>query len=188
MILELASEWVVFADFLRRIGLFPTTKKAMERLTKLEKGKKLRFVGRVMLSDVGHPTHVFTNRETGNRLEHDTFVSLIAALYWKHHPTMTDTGPERADLRFSGNGVVFLAEYDNNTEGDEVLRKRLAAYRNCPHTALWIAAGDYRCQKIHGLAKELKIPVFVGRFQDVLATPYGRVYADITGAYRQVSI
>jgi hypothetical protein len=188
MTLELASQWVVFADFLRRIGLFKTRKKAMERLNKLEKGKKLKFAGHVMLNDVGHPTHVFTNRETGNRLTHDTFVSLIAARYWKLKPTMTDTGPERADLRFSSGQLLFLLEYDNDTEGDDVLRRRIAEYKHAKASVLWVAQGDSRCRKIHGLAKELKVPIYVGRFGDVLATPYGRVYLDSNGAARQVSV
>jgi hypothetical protein len=193
MILALASEWVVFAKFLVNIGLFPSkkevlpTKKAMERLTKLERDKKLTFAGRVMLRDVGHPTHCFTNRETGNCLEHDAFVSLIASLYWAHHPTMTWTGKERADLRWSIGKEIYLAEYDNDHEGDAKLRSRIAEYKGTRDNVLWIATSNYRCQKLHRFIKELGIKAFVGRLADVLADPYGRVYVDPGDIARKVS-
>jgi hypothetical protein len=175
----------VYADLLVRIGICKRPRKARERLTQLEKKKRLKCVGRVLMKKSGPPTHIYVARdshyEPGNKLEHDVKVRVLCLLYWDFKPTMVSTGPERADARFVIGKHTYLIEFDNNTENETRLRERLSVYRQTPHNVLFIAEGDFRCTRILNLAKELQAPVFVGRFSTVVGDPFGKHFVGIDG-------
>lgn len=186
LICQLASEGPVWATFLVLIGLFKSPRKATARLTKLWRDKKLKR-DEVMLRDKGHPTYVYVNGyEPGNKLVHDVFVRWICGLYWKLQPTMIDTGPERADARAEFGKSVYFWEFDRNTEGEPKLKARLETLRGANGVVLFVAEREERCNRIYSLAKEMKVPVYVARFADVVADPYGKVYAAQDGTFRGI--
>ena len=86
----------------------------------------------------------------------------------------------RLDAELWSGGLTYGIEFDNDTEDDSKLRKRLATLRICPFPVLFVAETATRIMRIMGLAKGMG-NVFFAPLSTVLNDPYGMIFADTRG-------
>jgi hypothetical protein len=178
-ILRLLGGHPVTAAMLVSLGWFPNKSKALKRLGRLVRRKKIRCVGSVARTG-GRPEHVYCRwRPKPDLLLHEVE---LTELCLKLHAGHVRRGPHVLDRRVLPdaelviNGVPYYLELDRGTMSSrQVERDRFRKYRDCPHLCLWVCSSEGRREGLRSQAESIRSTALFATRADVLDSPHARV-------------
>ena len=174
----------VTAALLVERGLFPTRKKARERLRVLTRQKRIHRVG-VIWRKAGSPENVYCLwRPKSDQLPHEVELS---ALCLRLSATTVRRGPGvkdrtvRPDAEVQINDDLFYLELDRGSMRIDQIEERLAKYRGCPHMALWVCPNQKRLEAVRRAANAVVRDALFTTFDEALADPHAEIWQDFNG-------
>lgn len=190
--MRLAHVGPLWIGLLLQLRLFATRQAAERRLRKLEEAGRLRYAGRVSI-DGRKGTHVWCNRKIPDRmLRHEVDAMRVFYAYWPHAYALSgaDVDPRwRADLELTigeiAKGRTYMVEIDEATESLSQVRCRLATYRDCPRTVLFIAPTALRASEVLRVTDNPRI--YASALDRCLDDPWGDHWRNCLGEGGQVA-
>jgi hypothetical protein len=184
-ILRLLGGHPVTAAILVSLGWFPNKNKALKRLGRLVRRRKIRCVGSIARTG-GRPEHVYCRwRPKPDLLLHEVE---LTELCLKLHAGSVRRGPHVLDRRVLPdaelviNGVPYYLELDRGTMSPrQVVRDRFRKYRDYPHLCLWVCSSEARREGLRSQAESIRSTALFATRADVLALPHGLVWLDFGG-------
>ena len=160
-ILELADTGPIWAQLTVKLGLFKTYTPAARRLRKLNRKRKLRFIGRVLVGYEGNPSIIYCNqRVKEDTLEtHEVPLSLMLSGYYPdaHVLRLYEVDKKlRPDASMHLGEATYHWEYDTGSEHKSQVKGQLNAYKDCPDTILFVCKRRKRIDTIKTIAEPVK--------------------------------
>ncbi len=172
------------AAILARLGWFPTKNKALRRLNRLTRKRRVRLVGTVSRKP-GRPEHVFCRwGPKPDQLLHEVWLTEVClrldAGQILRGPHATDRHL-RPDAEVWINGQPYYLELDRGTMGYAQIERRFWLYRECPHPVLWVCSTGERLEGMRRRAEGLRRTALFTTLAEVLASPHAAVWRDFAG-------
>lgn len=175
----------VTAAMLVRLGWFPNTKKALQRLRILAKRKAVTRVGAVWRKE-GRPENVYCLwHPKSDHLLHEVELSEVclqlSAGVIRRDPAIMDRAI-RADAEVVINQELFYLELDRGTMRMGQIERRLARYEGSRHISLWICADGKRLEEVRRRAAKVRHTALFTTFAEAKADPHAEIWQDFGGA------
>jgi hypothetical protein len=169
--------------------LFPSYAMLHRRVKRLEKRKKIVWVGRVPRQDCGHPLDVYGTRKV-TCVEHEVGVSELCLCYREAAISRSyDVDPElREDAILVMGDETYHLEWDTGTEGYEQVMRKFKRYEGCDDCVLWVTSTEERREGLRRRAKVVKDNGLFAVVTDVVANPHGEVWLDFDGARHSIVV
>jgi hypothetical protein len=187
LILWLLERHPATARMLVEIGLFPTPKKARQRLARLARRRFVRLLGTISLS-AGRPEHVYGRARwmmKGDTLRHEV---LITRLCLRINADEIRRGPGevdadiRPDAELLINGQRYFLEMDLGTMSyADIVRKRFAKYRPARDLVLWVCPTASRLEGLRRHAEVLREVALFTTLDQAYSHPHTAVWIDFDG-------
>jgi hypothetical protein len=174
-----------------KLGLFKTYTPAARRLRKLNRKRKLRFIGRVLVGYEGNPSIIYCNqRVKEDTLEtHEVPLSLMLSGYYPdaHVLRLYEVDKKlRPDATMHLGEATYHWEYDTGSEHKSQVKGQLNAYKDCPDTILFVCKRRKRIDTIKTIAEPVKDTIYFSTFEDVVRDPYGPIWMDMEGQMNSI--
>ncbi len=176
----------VTASMLVQIGWFPSTNKALRRLNRLVRRRRIRLVGTVSLKTAGRPENVYCRwTPKFNQLLHDVQLTQMCfqldAEKILRGPHVLDMAV-RPDAEVWINGTVYYLEWDRGTMSyAQIVRHRFRKYEQCKHLALWVCSTDVRREGLRTRAESIRTVALFTTAREALASPHRSIWIDYRG-------
>lgn len=185
LILRLLDHHPATASMLASIGLFPTRKKASERLARLTKRGRVRLLGTVSLGD-GRPQHVYgRGRCKRDNLLHEvqlTRVCLRIQAEEVRRGSGEVDGTLLPDAELVINGKQYFLEMDCGTMSySQVVRDRFLKYRFAEQLVLWVCPTDARREGLRRHAEMNRATALFTTFAEAVTNPHAPIWVDFDG-------
>jgi hypothetical protein len=175
----------VTAAMLVRIGWFPSRNKALKRLNRLVRRKRIRLVGTVC-GRVGRPENVYARwTPKVDQLLHEVQLTELclrmdaATILRGPHVNDADIRP---DAQVWINGEVYYLEWDRGTMAyGQVVRQRFRKYEHCPRLALWVCPSETRREGLRSRAAAIRQTALFATSAEALTSPHGEIWLDYAG-------
>lgn len=175
----------VTAAMLVDLGLFPNKNKALKRLNRLVRRRRMRLVGTVC-QKAGRPENVY-GRWTPkvDHLLHEVQLTQMCfrldAEKILRGPHITDT-EVLADAEVWINGEMYYLEWDRGTMSyAQIVQKRFRKYESCRRLALWIAPTEVRREGLRVRAERVRSIALFTTAGEALASPHRDIWLDYDG-------
>ncbi len=175
----------VTAAMLVRIGWFPSRNKALRRLGRLVRRKRIRLVGTVC-EKPGRPENVYCRwTPKADHLLHEVQLTRLClrldAGKILRGAQVLDT-QVRPDAEVWINGEVYYLEWDRGTMGyTQIVRHRFRKYEGCRHLALWVCSSEGRREGLRSRAERIRSVALFTTAAEALASPHGEIWTDYHG-------
>jgi hypothetical protein len=177
----------VTAAMLVRIGWFPSRNKALNRLNRLVRRKRIRLVGTVC-GKVGRPENVYARwTPKVDQLLHEVQLTELclrldaASILRGPHVHDADIRP---DAEVVINGETYYLEWDRGTMGyAQVVRHRFRKYERCRHLVLWVCPTVLRREGLRVRARGIRHVALFATAGDALVSPHGEIWVDYQGQW-----
>lgn len=175
----------VTAAMLVRLGWFPSRAKALRRLQKLVRRRRVRLVGTVC-GEVGRPENVYCRwRPKADALLHEVeltrFCLALHAGQIRRGPQIQDVAV-RPDAEVWINRDLYYLEWDCGTMSyAQIVRHRFPNYRDCKHLVLWVCSTAARRDGLRIRAAAIRHAALFATAADALASPHATVWHDHAG-------
>ncbi|QDT46147.1 hypothetical protein Pan258_01640 [Symmachiella dynata] len=159
--------------------------KAHYVLSRMEKTKKIRFIGSVSLNGIGRKRNVYARRNVkrDNLLHEIRITQIVEALGWPECNRGLDVDEnKRADAELFIGEYQYFLEFDNGTESRKQVEKRWGVYENTEDPLLVVTTSERR-------KKSLLRWCDVGYFttlETVLKDPWGPIWQSCDGRYEAI--
>ena len=131
---------------------FPSYKVTARRLQRLHNRNRVKIAGGIRLSEVGHPSYVYTRRFIKTDwLLHEVYLSqylIDQELLGETILRGTDVDPNLLPDATILTKPRFHIEMDMRTENYKKIRERMRLYRECGERVIWVTT---TVQRAHGL-------------------------------------
>jgi hypothetical protein len=175
----------VTAAMLVQIGWFPNKNKALRRLGRLVRRKRVRLVGTVC-QKAGRPENVYCRwTPKVDQLLHEVQITqlclLLGAEMIFRGPHVRDTAV-RPDAEVWINGEAYYLEWDRGTMSySQVERCRFPKYENCRNLALWVCPTDVRRDGLRSRAARVRDFALFTTAAEALTSPHDAIWVDYSG-------
>ncbi len=175
----------VTAAMLVQIGLFPSKNKALKRLNRLVRRKRIRLVGTVC-QKAGRPENVYGRWHP--KVDHLLHEVQLTQMCFRLDAERILRGPHVLDAEILPdaevwiNGEVYYLEWDRGTIGyTQIVRNRFRKYESCPHLALWICPTEVRREGLRTRAESIRGIALFTTAGEALASPHRDIWIDYQG-------
>ncbi|MGL4555502.1 MAG: hypothetical protein ACRC33_30400 [Gemmataceae bacterium] len=173
------------AAMLVQIGWFPNANKALRRLNRLVRRRRVRLVGTVC-QKAGRPEHVFCRWSPKiDQLLHEVQLTRLCLRLDAGRilrGSQVVDAEVRPDAEVWINGTVYYLEWDRGTMGyAQIVRHRFSRYERCRHLALWVCSSEARREGFRARAERIRHVALFTTAREALATPHGEVWLDFGG-------
>jgi len=174
----------VTASMLVRLGLFPTTKKALKRLNRLVARRKIRRIGTICRR-VGRPEHVYCRWcSSATQLVHEIELTELCfrvdAGSIVRGPHVTDARV-RPDAELQIDGQTYYLELDRGTMSHAQIAGRFQLYEGCPHFSLWVCSTSDRMETLRKRAEMIRRTALFTTYAQAMASAHSAIWMDVHG-------
>jgi hypothetical protein len=175
----------VTAAMLVQIGWFPSKNKALRRLNRLVKRKRIRLVGTVC-QKAGRPENVYCRwTPKVDQLLHEVQLTQLClrldAEKILRGPQVSDMDV-RPDAEVWINGEAYYLEWDRGTMSyAQIVRHRFRKYKRCRQLALWVCPTEVRREGLRARAESIRSVALFTTAAEALASPHGEIWLDYQG-------
>lgn len=175
----------VTADMLVRVGWFPGKNKALRRLSRLVRRRRIRLVGTVCQKP-GRPENVYCRwTPKTDQMLHEVQLTQVClrldAARILRGPHVTD--PDiRPDAEVWINGEVYYLEWDRGTMGyAQIVRHRFPKYERSRNLTLWVCPTPERLEGLRLRAARIRHVALFALAADALTSPHAEIWVDHRG-------
>jgi len=175
----------VTAAMLVRIGWFPSKNKALKRLNRLVRRKRVRLVGTVC-QKAGRPENVYCRWTP--KVDHLLHEVQLTGLCLQLDAEKILRGSQiideevRPDAEVWINGELYYLEWDRGTMSyAQIVRQRFRKYEGCRRLVLWVCSTDVRREGLRSRAESIRQVALFTTAGEALASPHGNIWLDCQG-------
>jgi hypothetical protein len=183
-ILSLLDIHPVTASLLVGLELFPSKKKAQERLRRLQWKRHVLLVGTVAGRSGGAENVYCRWRPMANHLLHELDLTRVCL---KLSAGCIFRGPEikdrviRPDAEVWINERLFYLELDRGTMRLGQIDRRFARYESFPELSLWVCPDEPRKEMLRGRAERIRHSALFTTFAEAVTDPHATIWMDFAG-------
>ena len=175
----------VTAAMLTRIGWFPSKNKALKRLNRLVKRRRIRLIGTVC-QKLGRPEHVYCRWTP--KIDHLLHEVQLTEMCFRLDAEKILRGPHvldafvRPDAEVWINNDVYYLEWDRGTMSyGQIMHHRFRKYEECQHLALWVCSTDMRRDGLRARAEKIRHVALFATAAVALTSPHRDIWMDYHG-------
>jgi hypothetical protein len=174
----------VTAAMLVQLGLFPSKNKALRRLNRLMRRRRIRLLGTVW-QHVGRPENVYGRwHPPAGHLLHEIELTRMCfrldaeRIFRGPHVLDRDVYP---DAEVWINGELYYLEWDRGTMGYSQIVRRFRKYERCRNLVLWVCPTELRREGMRARAATIRHVALFTTAGEALAFPHGEIWIDFQG-------